>query len=470
MRIFYTVSKKTAIKMAFVLCIIYDERAKNLMPRKSPHSPLPPEEREHIMREAVEQLIDHALEDLIIGHSRKVNEGNNGVIFHLDLRGIEPASLAELKRQGIELGEEQAVKVLKVYFGGNGKLEFNLQSRAYRLLEGQEGVARIPRPILYRDIQLTTEGKKELRTRGVRTEKRVEILLMEFVPGIDLATLLYREALRRRYPELYPTLEDTTSLPLSTLMMDVASALGLERPGGKGATETERAFERRKVEMANAKKLFDFLRQKGFVLPARIVQLLERTVACLHEDGMIHRDMHERNIMLTHPSDLQNSDVYLVDFGSARSFSGPYRGQEQSLYEDPEAGVVYVQDEMALRLLESFTISLNKEKRQAASVEAQRFFKRVQDLDRDSRWVQKRTRILSELSLSSPEESLSSAYRSLVSKPDDVPYGLSLLLACQNEKNIAPDIIRAVVERMTKQKELTPRERNLLVQFLSALP
>ena len=436
------------------------------MPRRSPRS-LPPEVIEQTQREAVEQFIDSVLEDLIIGHARKVNEGNNGVIFHLDLRGIEPGPLAELKRQGIELGEEQAVKVLKVYFGGNGRREFNLQSRAHHLLEGKEGVAQIPRPVLYRDIKLTSEGKKELRARGVRTEDRAEILVMEFVPGIDLATLLYREALCRRFPEIYPTFEDTSTIPLKTLILEVATTLGLEHPGGKGATEAERAYEIRRVETANAKKLYDFLRQKGFVLPTHVVQCLERTIMCLHEDGMIHRDLHERNIMLTHPSDLLNTRVFLVDFGSARSFTGPYRGQEQSLYEDPEAGTLYVQDEMTLRALTSLTKTRNEERRQEASAEAQRFFKKIQGLDRNPRWVQKRTRMLSGLALSSPEASLSSAYRSLVSKPDDVPYGLSLLLACQNEKNIAPDIIRVVVERMIKQKELTPRERNLLTQFLS---
>lgn len=441
----------------------------SFMSRKSPHDVLPPEELAREQQKLAEQLIDHTLEDLIIGHTRRVNEGNNGVIFHLDLRDLPSQQLEELKRRGIELGEEQAVKILKVYFAGNGRREFDLQHRAYRMLKGMEEVASIPRPILYRDIKLTSQGRKELKEQGIRAEERAEILIMEFVPGIDLATLLYREALRRRYPELYPTMEDVSTMDIKTLRREIASALGFEFPGGKGATEADRAYELRRVETANAKKLCDFLRQKGFVLPPVIVERLDRTVRCLHEGGIIHRDLHERNIMLTHPSDLQRSGVYLVDFGSARDFTGSYRGQEQSLYEDPEAGVMYVQDEMALRLLETLTKSLNEEKRQAASVDAQRLLKKARDLDRDSSWVQKRNRLLSNQTSESVTEFLFNVYSSLVTTPEAVPFFLNVILTCLQEKKVTIVEARQVIDRVLTQKP-SPRARNLLAQFSTVLP
>lgn len=441
------------------------------MTKKSPHDSPPPEEITRAHQESIERIIDHTLETLIITHGKRVNEGNNGVIFRLHLGELQPGEIEKMKTQGIELGEEQAAKILKVYFAGNGRREFDLQQQAYQMTENLLGNhARIPRPILYRDILLTSEGKSELQRQGIRTGSRAEIILMEFIPGIDLATLLYRQALQRRYPELYPTIEDVSSMNIEILGREVASALGFERPGGKGTSEAARISERRKVETANAKKLYDFLRRQGFVLDPAILEGLKHTIRHLHEGGIIHRDVHERNIMITDPYESTKRRVYLVDFGSARRFIGPYREKESTLYEDALEGVVYIQDEMPLRLLEPLTHPLNEEKREEAKREANRYLKDVMNLDRDVRWEKRKAEILANLSSENLNTDLFNLYHSLVHQPEEVRYYISVVVACLQNKRISKEKVEEIVRSLLQNKSIQIRARNLLQTFLRALP
>ncbi|HCC23847.1 TPA: hypothetical protein DF272_06765 [Candidatus Falkowbacteria bacterium] len=297
------------------------------------------------------------LELLVTKYARKVNEGNNGIICYLDVRSIKAVSqlVAILAEHGIQFETEQAMKILKVYKPGSGRYEFEQQMRAYDLIKqkADPSLAQVPKPILFYELPITPETKSIIESMGVEiVEDKVELILMDFIPGVDIATMLYREV-AMRHPKLVHLQDKLEELSFSELQRHVFEALELKAPGGKGSTEGERAYEERLVSNENEKNLYEYLERDGYVFPETILNVLSTTIEWFHQNNFYLRDFHHRNAMVV-DNDGQPS-VYILDFGLAASVDD---GSDP--YTDKRSDAVYLDDFAVIRSLEGLSESKNE--------------------------------------------------------------------------------------------------------------
>lgn len=271
--------------------------------------------------------------------ARKINEGDDGVIAHVDLNRLRP-ELRQAIFGSVEIPEGQAIKILKIYKPGAGKREFEAQKAAYEALEGHENCASIPKPYLYRDLKIfNPELQEKLATdcRSTKPVEHVEILVMDLVEGEDLATRLFREVLRR-HPQAsqYRGMAETAGI--DPLIRETRSAL----------YKSDEAFRNdKKNPFVFIKAVTDFLKADGYTIDRSISKKLQKAINILHEKGIFHRTLHWRNIMLD-----KNDQPYLVDFGAAY-VSGRDTG---AAYPDEESvaatGKDYLQDDHVIDLCE----------------------------------------------------------------------------------------------------------------------
>ncbi|MFH1712018.1 MAG: hypothetical protein ABH846_02160 [Patescibacteria group bacterium] len=310
-------------------------------------------EREKEHERALDEIAEQLLRDCI-----KHDEGNNGIIMKVPHDILAPELIELARASDVDLDENRALKILKVYISGRGKEEFRMHKLAYDALQQDpDKEALIPKPLFYRDIQLSEEVRPKISKAVGRKMERVEVILMEFIDGRDLAGLLAREAVRIKDPNI--TDEEMKDWTFEKCM-DSANIPGYANPGGKGATEAERAYEREKIENENAARLYQYLHENGVRIDPTILERMQRTIDRLHGVKIVHRDAHERNFMVT--GDFKYSDdperqnvVYLIDFGSASTFEGRYEGRQTEHYVDEIAGSRRPQDEVVLRRLEVLT-------------------------------------------------------------------------------------------------------------------
>lgn len=335
-------------------------------------------------RERAERALDLLAVEFLV-ESRKVNEGNNGVILHFDVEAANPELKQLMKETGIEFGNEKAVKVLKMYRGGEGKKEYEMQKAAFDVLDGDpETEAIIPTPLFYRDVQLNPELASKLREQGVSAGERVEVIMMDFVKGQDLAHVLTSEALVRAYPakrgaKVYESAAELSHRTVDDILKELRPVLDMRDPA---ASRHDADAKRRVVEQENAAKMYDFLAQDGFTLDPTILNRLKNTLDKLHRAGIVHGDAHERNFMIAgeysytpgvEGSAGSENTVYLIDFGTAKTFSGNYEANLQEIYREGES--LRPQDEMVLRYLKPLTETpqeRNERKRRESFVEVEK--------------------------------------------------------------------------------------------------
>lgn len=253
----------------------------------------------------LEKLSDDEIEH-IIGESTYVNSGNNGVILRIDLEKIP-----ELKKLIGDKTQSKAIKLLKVHRPGEGVKEYVIQTNAFNIVNTspeKDKLAKIPAPLLFRDIKLSRGTSEYLQGQGVEVSDHAEVLLMDFVEGEDLATKFDKWVIEKANPDrILPRSNNFEDLHLA-----VSQILKFENPGGKATREGDRAYEERKIQMGNADKLYKTLKKTGFSIDAEITTKLKKTIDLLHKNGIYHNDPHERNFMI------DKDDIpYIVDFGSA---------------------------------------------------------------------------------------------------------------------------------------------------------
>ena len=276
--------------------------------------------------EELEQKLDHELEVVIAEHSEYVNEGNNGYILKVRLAELPEEERAVLELAGIKTkneanngADEKAMKLLKIHSAGHGREEFHAQRKAWELLERlpkeqKPNFARVPEPQLYRDIKISDEIKQLLSHRRISiTGKQVEVIVMDYIEGKDLATIFYQWVLDHLPPEKQFIKQNTNPENFQQLHAAVATALDFKEPGGKSRYENEREAERRAVYNQNAEKLYSFLERTGFRLDERITAQIENAEKLLKANKVTHPDKHERNYMVSQTA--EGPQVYIVDFG-----------------------------------------------------------------------------------------------------------------------------------------------------------
>ena len=272
------------------------------------------------------------------------NEGNNGLVLKVaPNEGIKE----DWEKLGLEEHDDFVIKVIKIYLPGEGAREFALQKELFDSMSGVDAsrYAAVPRPLLFMDLPIDAEIQEVLKNQGGRfVGDRAEVLVMEQLSGIDLATYLYREVLCRRFPEEY-TKEDVAGMSFSRLQGEVVVRLGFATLGQFSGGERE--LGEQIVMEQNAQKLQKALVDSGFYLPPDVLARIEQTIKKMHAVGIVHRDLHERNIIID-PSG-EPMGVGVIDFGGAKKVAA----DEADPYE--ERGVRYMSDESVLRRLKIYT-------------------------------------------------------------------------------------------------------------------
>lgn len=322
-------------------------------------------------REAVEKFIDAALEELCERYLAKFNEGNNGIVLRLRMDDIPPELKEGLQKNGIELGDDKVAKILKIYSGGKGKQEFEMQKKAHELVEAQpdkEKYARVPKPYFYRDFAVGPDAQeriKSLSDKGAFSSGRVEMFMMDYVPGDDVATILYKEV-AKRHPKTVDIAGMTDDLPFSDLQDRVFQALDFRAPGGKSRDIGERELEMRKVFAENAEKIDVFLERRGFRIDPTVVSQIENTMNLFHKNGLAFRDGHQRNFMISGDYEAKPGatrerppQVFVIDYGAATEVKDrPIQEAFKEVEGDEGKGATvrtYPDDFMVARQLKRFT-------------------------------------------------------------------------------------------------------------------
>lgn len=244
---------------------------------------------------------------------------------------------------------EAATKILKIDSPESARREDEMHRVAFEVLAkfgNQHEVAQIPRMHVVADMQVQSEELQHTLTHvGVdRTVgENISVLVMEYISGKTFARYIY-EQVARRHAKLRHLGESVKEMSMTDLQEHIAGALDFHLPGGKHADPGLLYFEREKVFGENIKKMIGYLAKTDFVLPDTILKRVQNTVNLLHQHNFFHRDLHEKNIMLTERDDGSIDEVFLIDFGlSTVDSDGTRTGHNP--YHDPLTGQDYMKDE-----------------------------------------------------------------------------------------------------------------------------
>ncbi len=255
---------------------------------------------------------------------------------------------AEYGNDAGEKREEVAAKLLKIYDPEVAKNEYKLHTQASGLISAHEKeggeIAKIPQ--IYDIVDITTDSEKIKtlikRTNTSSLKENVSVLVMEFIPGKTFARYIYEQVIKR-HPKLVHLKDVASELSMSDIQENIATALEFKIPGGKHTDLGMKIFEQEKVFGENIKKLVEYLGKTDFVLPETILNKVKNTVQLLHNNHFFHRDLHEKNIMITETHDGEVDDIFLIDFGL--SIIDTDNDKQHNPYQNPLTGEQYMADE-----------------------------------------------------------------------------------------------------------------------------
>lgn len=262
-----------------------------------------------------ESSFSEILAEIIKQNREVIHEGHSGLILKFKPEQLSLSQKEELERRGVVFESDVAVKALKIFDLVSGRKEFEMLKAAHQVLarqkDGQE-MAGVPTPLSFETVEIDSEVREYLRTKGAALDDKMAVILMDYIEGEDMATFLYKNVLRLsgQYGE-----DLINSLTFRQLHTEAGIVLGYQKPGKKGSTEGERYFEEAIVNARNVDKLIKFLKTKGFVLDPKILEKIKRIVEVFHDNDIFHNDLHERNVIIANP--YMDPGVFVVDFGSA---------------------------------------------------------------------------------------------------------------------------------------------------------
>lgn len=313
-----------------------------------------------------EQVIDAALEEMIDHALVRMNEGSNGVIFRMNIQEVAPSSLQTLEKVGVTFEQERVAKILKIYREGEGKREFDMQQRAQRLLAAQPEatVAEVPTAHFFRDMPVTEHTRPILRQlhSAFERDRRLEVIIMDAFQGEDLSVGLMREVMRR-HPSLSHLAAEADTIPAEDVLREVYNVVGTreeESSSPAALLPEERVRKERQAYLKQMQYVYGALDRLGFQLRPDVVTRLKQTFQTLHANGFVHRDVHERNIMVNGSLGIDAAEapkLALIDFGTARQDAGPVTPElYQELNPDGTVHERYPDDLAVVRLLERLTL------------------------------------------------------------------------------------------------------------------
>ena len=245
-----------------------------------------------------------------------------------------------------------------------GKREYEAQKKAFDIINAQEdksNLASIPEPLFYSDMTIKDPlAIEKLKQEGMGNfDNKIEIIIMDLIPGEDLATFLYRSVLSvaKEKPETQKIISQSNleidKLSINDLIAEVSRVLDFRRAGGQHRDEAERLFEEDKVKRENAKKIATFLKRNNAIINSRWLEKIENTVNILHKNNFYHRDLHERNVMISPDGEI----VSILDFGSSKLVP---QGQEDVVYDS--TGSRRPDDLMIVKMWESNTTTQKEDR------------------------------------------------------------------------------------------------------------
>lgn len=332
---------------------------------KSPERPFFYTEKENHSENVVE--VSDALIEAVIEQSYYVNSGNNGVIHAISTETMTALAGEDVFRS-MEANNEQksfALKMLKIYEEGVGEAEFAMQKKAHDLIAQQpdmDNYARIPQPIFCKSVHIASEVlQQQLKNEGIASPETISLICMDYIDGEDFAMHLYKKIIMRSENT---TAQELSDISFTDLQTRVAHILGFHVAKQRNNPVAEEMIARE-----NAKKIVPFLKRTqdhGVSLQPAFVEKIRNTIQLLHKNGIYHRDLHERNIMLlrdTQTGLCDESIPYMIDFGASRSFDAG--ASMEDIY--TQDGHRLVDDSMIVGTYESLTLSKDEVKEKNVS-------------------------------------------------------------------------------------------------------
>ncbi len=222
------------------------------------------------------------------------------------------------------------LKCLRFIQAGRASASLNFKKKAYETIKEAEAqdpgkqLAKVPLPYFYRESDISQNEALQRKVKGANVNslnKRIEVILMDFIPGKDLATFLYQEVLKYHPKTKYLAqnknkngLTDLDEMNIEDLQMEVAQALEFSLPPTNGLFVDDRVI---RVFNENKERLINFLqnqRKNGFKMPKDIWIKLKNTIELFKQNGFEHNDLHERNIIIG-----RDEEIYIIDFGAAKT-------------------------------------------------------------------------------------------------------------------------------------------------------
>jgi hypothetical protein len=260
--------------------------------------------------------------NLLLREVRKVNEGAAGIIIKLDPKQFSERLQSALSNRGVDINESAAGKLLKIYNQESARNEYDMQTKAYDVVESASvdvsKTSMIPAPIYFNDINIDQETQDNLRAQGIQfgAENKVSLILMEWIPGEDLCTKMYKKVLSY-YPE-HPAYPDNID-DFQQLEFAVSIILGFAKPNTEASTPEEQAYDEALLYKRNFDKVYKFLDAKNLKFNLALVEQIKNAVNLLHKNKIWHNDLHERNTEVIGDIFDPEADIrsYILDFDKA---------------------------------------------------------------------------------------------------------------------------------------------------------
>lgn len=166
-----------------------------------------------------------------------------------------------------------------------------------------------------------------------------------------MGKILFREVVKR-HPRLVHLRQKVYELDFNKeLHQRVGEVLEFSLPGGKSKDIRERKLEAEKVAEQNLTEVFKFLAKEGYKLDPemKIKKSLEKTIKVLHENGIFHRDLDLRNVMIG-----KDGCVYIIDFEKAWLSELERKDSDKETIYDAGGGSTYPEDEGILGRLDQY--------------------------------------------------------------------------------------------------------------------
>lgn len=278
----------------------------------------------------INREIAEAAFEALLKNAKKINEGANGIIARINIEAL-PEKIRDFLF-GKQEHSDAVMKILKIYKPGAGIHEYNMQTRAYEILSGDQTAAQAPRPLKCLDIGLkNAQMRSEISRLGYKESKeRTEILIMDEIHGKDLMTIICQEVIKRSKNIPADERENISSISdIDYLIKMMGFALG-NLPHQKGKKQTlNDLLKNQKIERVISEDALKFLAPTDFKINPAIYEKIKRAITLINKNRLYHRDLHLRNVMVA-----DDGEVYIIDFGQAQTFPDTANHLKTEVYKD----------------------------------------------------------------------------------------------------------------------------------------